>query len=89
LAASGVTGMYHPSEIDGCSLVVLRPTALGFEIIESGILSYDGEALRLETLPNGWRLIDDAESNEFRYVGPENRIPECQGFDLFVILPAR
>jgi hypothetical protein len=80
--------MYHPSEVDGSSLVVLRQTRLGFEIVESGILCYDGETLRLETVPNGWRIIDDAECSNYRYVGPENRIPECQGFDLFVIHPA-
>ncbi|HVJ85816.1 MAG TPA: hypothetical protein VM452_09250 [Caulifigura sp.] len=75
--------MHYPPHIDGRTVVVLSRAVLGYRIIESGILSYDGESLTLvgET---SRRLFTDAELASVLDVTPDNRIPQCRGFDFLL-----
>jgi hypothetical protein len=76
--------MYHPAHIDGCTVVLLRQDRWGLRVIGGGRLSYDGESL---TLVDGEapRRFSDAERDALMPVGPGNRIPECRGFDFFLL----
>jgi hypothetical protein len=78
--------MYHPAHIDGRSVVILRQGCRGFQVLESGILSYDGQTLWLGEKGSRRALTDD-ELQSLMPVAGGSRIPECRGFDFFV-LPA-
>ena len=76
---------HHPAHIDGCSLVILRRRSsllsAGFEVVESGTLSYDGETLTLESDHAArTREVTLAEQNHILVVSELNRIPEFIGF---------
>ncbi len=76
--------MHQPAHVDGCSVVVLRQGRHGFNVVESGILSFDGDSL---TLGEGEarRAFSDGELASLMHVTPNSRIPECRGFDFFVL----
>jgi hypothetical protein len=79
-----------PVGLDGSTLVVLRDASTGFrtrfEIVRCGRLSYDGETLRLKNDSGAtvWTLPDELPTGICN-VTPANRIPECDGYDLFLI----
>jgi hypothetical protein len=79
--------MHQPAHIDGRSLVVLRQGRWGFHALESGILSYDGQTLSLGE-GESRRALADGELQSLMPVAPGNRIPECQGFDFYLIAEA-
>jgi hypothetical protein len=76
--------MYHPAHIEGRTVVVLRREARGYSIVESGRLEFNGEDL---SLVNGdfKRLFPDEEISLLKRVVAGNRIPQCEGFDLFLV----
>lgn len=76
--------MYQPAHIDGRTVVVLHREGRGYAIVESGRLQFDGEDLSLAD-GESTRLFTDAEIDLLKIVVAENRIPECEGFDLFLI----
>jgi hypothetical protein len=78
--------MYQPAHIDGKMVVFLRREWRGFRIIESGRLSHDGKTLTLIGRDIE-RPFTEAEMDLLMIVSPENRIPECDGYDLFSIVP--
>jgi hypothetical protein len=81
--------MYHPAHVDGRSLVFIRETRWGYERVESGVLSHDGESLRLtETMSSRERRITAEELSQFMHVTVANRIAACKGFDFFVLVPS-
>ena len=76
--------MYNAAHIDGRTVVVLRREGRGYSIVESGRLEFNGEDL---SLVNGdfKRLFTDDEMSLLKLVVAGNRIPQCEGFDLFLI----
>lgn len=76
--------MYQPAHIDGRTVVVLRSAGRGYSIVESGRLEFDGEELSLLS-EDSKRSFSDREIDSLKLVVAGNRIPECQGFDLFLI----
>jgi hypothetical protein len=81
--------MWYPTQLDGCSIVILRPPSgfrRHFEIVEKGVLSHDGETLTLasETGRAG-RIVTEDELSRILTVGDGNMIPECEGFQLFIL----
>ena len=76
--------MYHPAHIDGRTVVVLRREGHSYSIVESGRLEFNGEDL---SLVNGdfKRLFTDDEMSLLKLFVAGNRIPQCEGFDLFLI----
>ena len=76
--------MYYPAHIDGCSVVILRRHGLGYVSEQDGILAYDGETLSL-VLADAKRVFLDEEINSLKPVVEGNSIPECKGFDFFLI----
>jgi hypothetical protein len=79
--------MHHPAHIDGRSVVLLRQGRRGFHVLESGMLSYDGQTL---TLGEGEsrRVFTDDELQSLWPVVEGSRIPECRGFDFFLLSDA-
>jgi hypothetical protein len=73
-----------PAHLDGCTIVVLRAQGWSFRIVESGRLSFDGQVLTLVG-DGGERSFSDTEAEALILVTTENQIPECQGFDFFLI----
>ncbi len=70
----------------GRTLVVLRQRGAGFEVVCGGILSFDGEALSLvDSRDRQLRVITNQQVNTIKHVGEANRIPQCCGYDFFVI----
>ena len=76
---------YQPTHLDGRTIVILSDQSIGYRILESGQLSYDGNTLSLMT-DESERPFLDHEAEALLLVNPENRIPQCQGFDLFLIV---
>ena len=79
--------MHHPARLDGRSVVVLRQGRWGFSAMESGILSHDGQTLSLGE-GESQRVLSDDELQSLMPVAPGNRIPECRGFDFYLIAEA-
>ena len=80
--------MFQPAHVDGRTLVIIRrrPSLFnsGFTEVMRGRLEHDGAKLTL--VGNcGRRVISDAELATFMPVNEGNRIPECAGFDFFLI----
>jgi hypothetical protein len=79
----------HPVEADGCGLVILAesrsPLSIKYKVLESGVLSYDGKVLNLEFEGGGTRVITEEEQRYMLNVTPSNKIPECAGFDFFIL----
>jgi hypothetical protein len=84
----GKLRMFHPVDVDGRSLVVLRrwKRLLGsqFTVVASGRLEHDGETLTLVGNDDR-RAVSDQELRDFMVVNPDTQIAECRGFDLFLI----
>lgn len=83
--------VYPPHHLDGCSIVILRECSgwLGsrFEVVESGMLSYDGDCLTLEAEHSDERRVfTEAEQERILDVSENNRIRECEGYRLFLLL---
>jgi hypothetical protein len=82
--------MFHPAHIDGRRLVFLRLkasfTATRFEVVAGGWLSYDGESLTL-TDGDGRELlvVTDEHLARMQPVALANRIPECSGYNYFIL----
>ncbi len=76
--------MHHPAHIDGRSVVILRQGRLGFRVLESGILSYDGRTLTLGE-DESRRLFSDDELQGLMPVVAGSHIPECRDFDFFLL----
>ncbi|MEJ7640042.1 MAG: hypothetical protein WKF75_19260 [Singulisphaera sp.] len=79
--------MHHPTHIDGRSVVILRQGRRGFHVVESGMLSYDGQTLTLGE-DESRRVFSDDELQSLMPVVEASRIPECRGFDFFVLSEA-
>jgi hypothetical protein len=83
--------MSQSAHIDGCSLVILRSRRqffrAGFEIVESGVLSYDGKVLELESVDgSSRRIVTEVEQSQIALVTEKSAIPECAGYRLFILL---
>jgi hypothetical protein len=78
--------MHHPAHIDGRSVVILR-RGRGFHVLESGMLSYDGQTLTLGE-DESRRVFTDDELQSLMPVAEGSRIPECRGFDFFLLSEA-
>lgn len=83
----------HPVEADGCGLVILAENArfLGapiIKVLETGTLSYDGEALTLESDNGGRRIVTEEEQRDMLNVTEQNQIPQCVGYDFFILRQA-
>jgi hypothetical protein len=76
--------MHHPAHIDGRSVVILRQGRRGFHVLESGLLSYDGQTLTLGE-DESRRVFTDDELRSLMPVVEGSRIPECHGFDFFLL----
>jgi hypothetical protein len=79
--------MHHPAHIDGCSVVILRQGWRGLHVLESGMLSYDGQTLTLGE-DQSRRVFTDDELQSLMPVVEGSRIPECRGFDFFLLSEA-
>ena len=79
--------MLHPAHIDGRSVVILRQGRRGFHVLESGMLSYDGQTLTLGE-DESRRVFTDDELQSLMPVVEGSRIPECRGFDFFLLSEA-
>jgi hypothetical protein len=77
--------MHQPAHIDGCTVVILRQVRWGFRVLESGYLSFDGETLSL-VRGEAQRPFSVAGQDSLITVAEGNRIPECRGFDLFLMV---
>jgi hypothetical protein len=78
----------HPVEADGCGVVVLRERkGPSYEAIERGVLYYDGERLWLEHADGSRRELPEDEWPNILNVTPSNKIPQCAGFDFFMVNP--
>jgi len=76
--------MFHPSHVDGRSLVILQRRGGRFAAVASGRLEHDGESLTL--VGDGrQRVLTEPELASVMVVRPDTRIAECRGFDLFLI----
>jgi len=76
--------IFEPAHIDGRTLVILKQAPRGFRPITSGVLSHDGRTLSL--IGNGAEIpITDEELAAIQPVSSNCRIPECRGFDFFLI----
>jgi len=76
--------MHQPAHLDGCSVVILRKVRRAFSVQEQGRLSHDGQKLML-VHGDARRLFTDAEIGALLSVTTDSRIPECKGFDFFLI----
>ncbi len=77
--------MWIPHHVDGRSVVILRQGIIGFRVIERGVLSYDGEELILQS-DDHCRSVSDQELDSLLPVSESSHIPECKGFDFFLIV---
>lgn len=77
--------IYHPVEVDGNTVVVLRESGRGFVVDEVGRLSYDGHVLWLLSQDHE-RTVDAKELNSLKFVTDENKIKQCDGFDFFRLI---
>ncbi|WP_092050502.1 hypothetical protein [Planctomicrobium piriforme] len=75
--------MHHPAHIDGRTLVILKPTILGYKIIEKSRLAYDGNELHLIDGQSS-RVITDQELAAVLNVTENCQIRECVGFDFML-----
>jgi hypothetical protein len=58
-----------------------------FDIVAEGRLAHDGDMLRLKgAVQASDRIITDDEVAGIKLVTPENRIPQCRGYELFLIV---
>lgn len=76
--------MHQPAHIDDCSIVILRQERWGFRVLESGRLRFDGQTLTLGK-DESRRVFTDEELQSLLPVSAGNRIPECRGFDFFLL----
>lgn len=76
--------MYYPIEVDERSVVLLSQGQRGFRVLESGLLCFNGETLILFK-DHSRRVFSDAELGSLMPVVARNCIPECRGFDFFLI----
>lgn len=79
--------MYQPAHVDGRTVIILKPFNGGYRVVESGRLSFDGDSLTLIREDTG-RTFAASEVDAMKLVTASNRIPECSGFDFFVIAPS-
>ena len=79
----------HPVEADGCGLVILRERRgffrVSYDVVESGVMVYDGETMRLEHSDGSTREVPEGEWSDMLNVTPANRIPQCAGFQFFIL----
>jgi len=79
----------HPVEADGCGLVIIQERSHGlrvvYDVVESGVLIYDGETLSLEHQDGSQREVPEREWPDVLNVAASNRIPQCAGFDFFIV----
>jgi hypothetical protein len=79
--------MHHPAHIDGRTVVIARQGRRGFHVLESGMLGYDGQTLTLGE-DELRRVFTDDELQSLMPVVEGSRIPECRGFDFFLLSEA-
>ncbi len=79
----------QPHTLDGRTLIVLRQRATGFETVCSGRLSFDGEALSVaDAHDRELMVLTDTQLLQIKHVVEGNRIPQCAGYDFFIVEPA-
>jgi hypothetical protein len=76
--------MHHQAHIDGRPVVILRHGRRGSHVPESGLLSYDGQTLTPGE-DESRRVFTDDELRSLMPVVEGSRIPECRGFDVFLL----
>lgn len=79
--------MWHPHHLDGCTLVIIQARNSffgGYDVVESGMMEYDGEVLHLVGEQSS-RSMDDVEIQQLQTVGAKNAIAACRGFDFFLL----
>jgi hypothetical protein len=65
--------------------VILSRWRIGFRVVESGILEYDGSTIEFVGI-DGRRTFLDEEVNSLLPVRVDSSIKECQGFQFFRII---
>jgi hypothetical protein len=84
-------GGWRMQQIDphGRALVVLRelpnPFGYRYDVQESGILVREGDALSIEHPDGTTRPLSNFEKARLLVVMPTNRIPECAGYQFFIL----
>ena len=76
--------MFHPAHLNGCSVVVLSKDRRGFQVVERGVLSFDGETLSIG-YGESHRIFSDFERDSLMPVVADCYITDSQGFDFFVL----
>jgi hypothetical protein len=77
---------FVPSHLDGRTLAVLSFDGWKYRLVASGHMSYDGETMTLLTNSSDNRSVTVDELSAIRPVSPKCRIPQCQGFDFFLLI---
>jgi hypothetical protein len=76
----------NPVEVDGLTAVILRQCGERFERVCAGRLAFDGSELSLmDSDDRESTVISEEALAGMMHVTSDNRIPECSGFDLFII----
>jgi len=79
----------QPHTLDGQTLIVLRQRATDFETVCSGRRSFDGEALSVaDAHDRELMVLTDTQLVQIKHVVDGNRIPQCAGYDFFILEPA-
>lgn len=82
--------MHHPAHIDGCNVVIIRQLSGllgGYEVLESGWLSFDGETITLESdCGASRRIFTGEEQQSLLNVSDSSHIRECAGYQFFVLV---
>ncbi|HEY2841892.1 MAG TPA: hypothetical protein VGJ26_22225, partial [Pirellulales bacterium] len=63
----------NPIHVDGRTLVVIRRTTSSYAAEESGLLSYDGQTLELQST-QGNRVVTESEIANIQPIIPSNQI---------------
>jgi hypothetical protein len=76
---------FEPSHLDGRCVAILTFDGWGYRLQASGRLEYDGEKMSLVADDASRRPVTFEELRWIRTVSPQCRIPQCQGFDFFLL----
>ena len=76
---------FDPAHLDGRTLVMIQHHVWGYQRIESGRLNYDGSLMLLCEHDLVGRPITPDELASIRPVLPTSRIPQCRGYDFYLV----
>jgi hypothetical protein len=76
---------FNPTHLDGRTLVIIKQHVWGYQRIASGRLNYDGAQMFFREDDLTERPVTPDELALIRPVLPTSRIPQCRGYDLFLV----